>query len=94
MFVTNHLNVRRSIVCSSSVYGIVSVLTIKMPKGASVASIRGVLMLKILNTCILSILVCTLFLARQRNISIRRNISIHGYIGCLHEIEIIIYQKI
>jgi len=45
-------------------------------------------MVKILNICTLSILVYNLFLDRQRNISLRRHISIHRYLGCLHEIEI------
>ena len=36
--------------------------TIKRPKGASAARVRGVLMVKILYECILSILVYNLFL--------------------------------
>jgi len=47
----------------------VSVFTIQRHKGASVARARGVLLVKIPNTCILSILVYNLFLDRQRNIS-------------------------
>ena len=47
----------------------VSVFTIKRPKGAGAARVRGVLMVKILNKCILSISVNNLFLNRQRNIS-------------------------
>ena len=46
----------------------VSVFTIKRHKGASVARARGVLLVKIPNKCILSILVYNLFLDRQRNI--------------------------
>jgi len=52
-------------------------------------------MVKILNKCILSILVYNLFLDRQRNIIhtfVHRNISIHQYLGCLHEIEIQIFK--
>ena len=30
----------------------------------------------------------SVFIDRQRNMSIQRNISIHRYIGCLHEIKI------
>mgnify|MGYP000215226485 CR=1 FL=1 len=71
----------------------VSVFTIKMPKGASAARTRGLLMVNILNKCILSILVYNLFLDKKRNISIHHNISIHWYIGCLHEIEIQIFKK-
>ena len=44
-------------------------------------------MVKILNKCILSILVYNLFIDRQRNISIHPNISIHRYLGCLYGIE-------
>ena len=40
----------------------------KRPKGVSAMRARGVLMVKILNKCILSILVYNLFLKRQRNI--------------------------
>ena len=39
----------------------VSVFTIKRPKGASAPRARDVLMVEILNKCILSILVYTLF---------------------------------
>ena len=46
----------------------VSVFTIERPKGVSAARARGVLMMKTLNKCILSILVYSLFLGRQRNI--------------------------
>ena len=46
----------------------VSVFTIKRPMGARASRARGVLMVKILNKCILSILVYNLFLDRQRNI--------------------------
>jgi len=49
-------------------------------------------MVKILNKCTLSISVFILFLDRQRNIFIYRNIPIHWYIGCLHEIEIQIFK--
>ena len=73
---------------------LVSVVTIKKSKGARAARARGVLMVKILNNCILSILVYNLFLVRQCNISIHRNSSIHRYIGCLREIEIQMFQKI
>jgi len=44
-------------------------------------------MVKILNKCILRILVYNLFLDRERNISIHHNIPEHRYIGYLHEIE-------
>jgi len=40
---------------------------IKRPKGASAVIARGVLMVRILNKCILIILVYNLFLDRQRN---------------------------
>jgi len=50
-------------------------------------------MVKILNKCILSILVYNLFLDTQRNIYIHPNIAIHRYIGCLHEIEIQFSKK-
>jgi len=64
----------------------VSVFTIKRPKGLlHCKSQSHVLMLKILNKCILSMLVYNLFLNRQCNI------SIHQFIGCLHEIEIQIF---
>jgi len=43
-------------------------LTIKRPKGANAAIAHGVFIVKILNKCILSILVYILFLDRQRNI--------------------------
>ena len=46
-----------------------SVFTIKRPKDASAARARGDLIVKILKTCILSTLVYTLFLVRQRNSS-------------------------
>jgi len=51
---------------------------IKRPKGAGAARACGALMVKILH--ILSILVYNPILDRQRNI------SIHRYTGCLHEI--------
>jgi len=67
---------------------------IKRPKGASAARVCGVLMIKILNKCILSILVYNLFLDRQHAIFyIHRSISIYRYIGCLHELEIQIFKK-
>ena len=53
--------------------------------------VRGVLMVKTLNKCSLSIVVYILFLDTQRIIYIHRNISIHRYIGCLGEIEIQIH---
>ena len=55
----------------------------------------GVLMVKILNKCILSILVYNLFFRQtaQYFILIQRNNSIHRYIGCLHEIEIQIFKR-
>ena len=46
----------------------VSVFTIKRPEGASAARVFGVLIVKILYKCRLSILVYNLFLDRQRNI--------------------------
>jgi len=55
---------------------------IKRPKGARAARAFGVLMVKMLNKCILNILVYNQFLDRQRNL------SIHQYTGCLHEIDI------
>ena len=55
---------------------------ITRPKSASAVKARGVLIVKILNKCILSILVYNLFLDWQRNS------SIHRFIGSLHEIEI------
>jgi len=39
-----------------------------MPKGASSVRTRGVLMVKILDKCILSILVYNLFFDKQRNL--------------------------
>jgi len=58
-----------------------------MPKDASAGRAHGVLIEKKRNKCTLSILVSNLFLDRQRNI------SIHWYLGCLHETEIQIFQK-
>jgi len=49
-------------------------------------------MVKILNT-FLSTLVYKLFIDTQRNISIRCNISIQLYLGCLHETEIKFIKK-
>jgi len=46
----------------------------KRYKGANAASARGVLMVKILNKCILSILGYNLFLDRQRIFYIHTNI--------------------
>ena len=60
----------------------VSVFTLKRPKGASAAKAGGILMMKILNKCIPTILVYNLLLDRHRYI------SIHWYIGCLHKKEI------
>ena len=60
----------------------VSVFTLKMPKGASATKAGGILMMKILNKCIPSILVYNLLLDRHRYI------PIHWYIGCLHKKEI------
>jgi len=54
----------------------------------STARDHGLIMVKILNKCILSILVYNLFLVRHRNI------SIHRYVGCLHKIDIQIKKKI
>jgi len=45
-------------------------------------------MVKLLNKCILSILVYNLFLGIQRKF-----FFIHRYISCLHEIEIKIFKK-
>ena len=53
---------------------------------------HGVLIVKILNKCILRILVYNLFLGRQRNIIIHRNMSIQRYLDCLHEIEIQLFK--
>ena len=64
-----------------------------MPKDASAGRAHGVLIVKKLNKCTLSILVPNLFLDRQLIISIQRNISIHWYLGCLHETEIQIFKK-
>ena len=64
-----------------------------MPKEASAGRAHGVLIEKKRNKCTLSILVPNLFLDRQRIISIQRNISIHWYLGCLHETEIRIFQN-
>jgi len=50
-------------------------------------------MVKIINKCILSILVYKLFLDRHFNIYIHRNMYIHRYIGCLHEIEIQFFKQ-
>ena len=50
-------------------------------------------MVEILKQCILSIWVYNPFFDRQRNIFIHRNISIHRYLGCLHEIETRIFKK-
>ena len=86
-----HVNESQRICNSESTF--VSGFTIKMPNGASATRARGVLMVKILNTCILSILVYNLFLDRQRNIYLHHNSSIHRYIGCLHEIEIQFFKK-
>jgi len=58
----------------------VSVFTIKRSKGASAMRAHGVLMVKKLNKCILSILVRNLVFDRYRNV------SIHRYIDCIHEI--------
>jgi len=58
-----------------------------MPKDASAGRAHGVLIVKKLNKCTLSILVPNLFLDRQRII------SIHWYLGCLHETEIQIFKK-
>jgi len=58
----------------------VSVFTIKRPKGASAMRAHGVLMVKKLNKCILSFLVRNLVIDRYRNV------SIHRYIDCIHEI--------
>jgi len=59
---------------------------IKRHPGTIVSKARDVLMVKILNKCILSILVYNLFLDKQRNILYTpQYISIHRYIGCLHE---------
>jgi len=52
-----------------------------MIKGASIERTRGVLIVKKLNKCIVSILVYNLFLNKQRNL-----FYIYGYIDCLHEI--------
>jgi len=61
--------------------------------GISAARARDVLMVKILNKCILRILVYNLFFRQDSVISaIHLNISIHQYIGCLHEIEIQIFK--
>ena len=65
-----------------------SVLTIKRPKVTSTTRARGILMVKTLNKCILSSLVYNLILDIQRNILYTPYMSIHRYIGCLHEIEI------
>jgi len=51
-----------------------------------------ILMVKILNTCILSMLVYNLFLY-STTFYIHRNIYNHRYIGCLHEIEIQFFKK-
>ena len=58
-----------------------------MPKDASAGRAHGVLIVKKLNKCTLRILVPNLFLDRQRII------SIHWYLGCLHETEIQIFKK-
>ena len=50
-------------------------------------------MVKIINKCILSILVYKLILDRHYNIYIHRNMYIHRYIGCLHEIEIQFFKQ-
>ena len=67
----------------------ISVFTIQRPKGASATRACGVLMVKILNKCILSILVFKInFKTNSVIFYIYRNISIYRYIGCLHEKEI------
>jgi len=53
-----------------------------MLNGVNAARARGVLMVKKLNKCTLSILVSTLFLDKQCNI------SIHLYPRCLHERDV------
>ena len=54
---------------------------------------HGVLMVKILNKCILGISVCDLVYRQIYSaiLYIHRNISIHRYIGCRHEIEFKFY---
>ena len=54
---------------------------LKMLPGARAARAWCVLVMKTLTTCTLSILVSNLFLDRKRNI------SIHWYLSCLHEID-------
>ena len=55
--------------------------------------LKCVLILKQMNKCTLSILVYILFLHRQCNISIHRDISIHRYFGFFCEIEIQILNR-
>ena len=75
----------RFMFCNSTFF---SVFTIKRYMGASAARARDVIMVKILNKCIPSILVYNLFQTDSAIVYIHRNISIHRYIGCLHETEI------
>jgi len=58
----------------------VSVFTIKRSKGASAMRVHGVLMVKKLNKC-------NLVFDRHRTI------SVHRYIGCIHEIKIQMFKK-
>ena len=71
---------------------------IKKPMGANAVRAqavraRGVLMVKILNKCFLSVIVYNLFLERWCTVLYTYNISIHWYIGILDEIEIQIFKR-
>jgi len=63
---------------------------IKMQKDANAARARRVLIVKILNKLLYAYKCIIYFL---EYIPIYRNISIHRYFGCLHEIEIQIFKK-
>ena len=66
----------------------VSVFTIQTHKGASAANVRGVLMVKILNKCILSILVYNLFYRQTAQYFHTPVYWLSSCLQCLHEIHI------
>jgi len=65
---------------------------IKWPKDLSAARADGVLMVKILNKCILSILVYNLFYRQTEQYFHTSQYFNTPYPGCLHEIEIQIFK--